>query len=84
MDSPMSDLEGDFHATSEDIAADAARLKEIEDEKSGLDPADPRTQALSDESERIARRLVPKTVAERELTDQATDEERGSARQDDV
>jgi len=64
-----TDLEGDFHATSEDIAADAARLKEIEEEKSRLDPTDARVQALSEESEAIARRLVPKTVAEREMTD---------------
>jgi hypothetical protein len=69
----MSDLEGDFRATTEDIAADAARLKEIEEKKSRLDPADPQAQALSEESEGIARRLVPKTVAERELTDLAND-----------
>lgn len=67
----MSDLEGDFRATSEDIAAEAGRLKAIEEEKSRLDPADPRAQELSEESERIARRLVPKTVAEREITDEA-------------
>lgn len=66
----MSDLEGEFRATTEDIAADAARLKEIEEEKSRLDPADPRVQALSEESEALARRLVPKAVAEREMTEQ--------------
>ena len=69
----MSDLAGDFRATSEDIAADAARLKEIEEEKTHLDPGDPRAQELAEESERIARRLVPKTVAEREMTDEAND-----------
>jgi hypothetical protein len=67
----MSDLEGDFRATSEDIAADAGRLKEIEEEKAQLDPADRRAQELSEESERIARRLVPKTIAEREMADEA-------------
>lgn len=67
----MTDLEGDFRATTEDIAADAARLKEIEETKSSLDPGDPRAQALSEEGEAIARRLVPKTVAEREMTDEA-------------
>jgi hypothetical protein len=67
----MSDLEGDFRATSEDIAADAARLKEIEEQKTVLDPGDPRAQELAEESERIARRLVPKTVAEREISDEA-------------
>ena len=69
----MSDLEGDFRATTEDIAADAARLKDIEEEKSRLDPADARAQELSEESERIARRLVPKTIAEREMTDEASE-----------
>ncbi len=67
----MSDLEGDLRATSEDIAADAARLKAIEEEKTHLDPADPRAQELAEESERIARRLVPKAVAEREMVDEA-------------
>jgi hypothetical protein len=76
----MSDLEGDFRATSEDIAADATRLKEIEEEKARLDPAEPRAQELSEESERIARRLVPKTVAEREITDQANGGADGSSR----
>ena len=75
----MSDLEGDFRATSEDIAADAARLREIEEQKAQLDPADPRAQELSAESERIARRLVPKTVAEREITDEANGGGRTSA-----
>lgn len=69
----MSELEGDLRATAEDIAADAARLKDIEDEKSRLSPTDPRLQALSEESEAIARRLVPKTVAEREISDLAAE-----------
>ena len=69
----MSELEGDLRATAEDIAAEAARLKDIEDEKSRLSPTDPRLQALSEESEAIARRLVPKTVAEREIADLATE-----------
>ena len=64
-----SDLEGDLKATAEDIAADAAQIKALEEEKADLDPADPRVQELSEKSERLARQLVPKTVAERELTD---------------
>ena len=71
----MSDLEGDLRATAEDIAADAARLKEIEEEKSRLSPSDPRVKVLSAESEAIARRLVPKTVAEREISDIAAEED---------
>jgi hypothetical protein len=76
----MSDREGDLradedlHATSEDIAADAARLKAIEQEKAHLDADDPRTLALSEESENIARRLLPKTVAEHEIADESDDD----------
>lgn len=69
----MSDLERDLRATAEDIAADAARLQTIEEEKARLDPSDPRVVELSAESERLARRLVPKTAAERELADAAQD-----------
>jgi hypothetical protein len=67
----MSDLDHDLRATTEDIAADAARLKQIEEEKGRLRPDDPRVLALSQEGEAIARRLVPKTVAEREIATEA-------------
>jgi hypothetical protein len=70
----MTDLEGDLRATAEDIAADAGRLQEIEEEKARLDPTDPRLAGLAAESERIAKRLVPKTVAERELADSASED----------
>jgi hypothetical protein len=65
----VPDLEGDLRATADDIAADAAQIKAIEDEKATLDPEDPRLQELSAKGEQLARRLVPKTVAEREITD---------------
>lgn len=65
----MSELEGDLRATAEDIAADATKLKEIEEKKADLDPTDPLLGQLSAEGERLARQMVPKTVAERELTD---------------
>ena len=67
----MSDLENDLRATAEDIAADAARLTEIENEKTRLGADDPRLVELSAESQAIARRLVPKTAAERELAEDA-------------
>ncbi len=67
----MSDVERDLRATAEDVAADAARIQEIEEEKSRLAASDPRVAELSAESERLARRLVPKTAAERELADAA-------------
>jgi hypothetical protein len=69
----MSDLEGDLRATGADIEADSSRLKAIEEEKSALDPGDPRIVALSREAEGLARSLVPKATAERELSELAAD-----------
>ena len=69
MEMAESELEGDLKATAEDIAADAAQIKALEEEKTELDPEDPRVQELSAKSERLARQLVAKTVAEREITD---------------
>jgi hypothetical protein len=67
----VSELENDLRATAEDIAADAARLAEIEDEKGRLEMDDPRLVELSAEGETIARRLVPKTAAESDLAAEA-------------
>ncbi|MEO7664232.1 MAG: hypothetical protein ABIV26_03835 [Candidatus Limnocylindrales bacterium] len=63
----MDELEEDLRATAESIESDADRLASIEDEKKRLGLADPRLAELSREAETIARRLVPKTVAERAL-----------------
>jgi hypothetical protein len=65
----VSDTESDLRATAEDIAADSARLTRIEIEKSHLDAHDPRVAELSMEGEEIARRIVPKTVAERQIVE---------------
>jgi hypothetical protein len=75
----VSDMENDLRATAEDIAADAARLAEIEEEKAGLETDDPRLVALSAEGEEIARRLVPKTAAESELAGEALAADGGAA-----
>ena len=75
----MSELENDLRATAEDIAADAARLAEIEDEKARLGADDPRLLELSAEGEEIARRLVPKTAAESELANEALATDGGMA-----
>ena len=67
----VSEQEDDLRATTEDIAADAQEIQAIEAEKSRLEPEDPRMTELSEEVERIARRIVPKTVAERRLVEEA-------------
>ena len=68
----MADSEDDLRATADDIAADATRLAEIENEKSTLDPTDPRLKGLSQESEEIAKGLVPKTAAESAIVEETT------------
>jgi hypothetical protein len=70
----MSELEHDMRATAESIAADAARLNGIEEEKASLETDDPRLVELSVESDKLARRIVPKTAAERELAEQLAEE----------
>ena len=63
----MTDAGDDLRATSEDVAADAERLRLIEERKQSLSDDDPELIALSAEAERIARGLVPKTFAQKEL-----------------
>jgi phage regulator Rha-like protein len=65
------ELEGDLQATAKDIAADAEVLQTIEDEKSKVDPSDPRARDLAAKAERLARDIVTKTVAEREIVAEA-------------
>jgi hypothetical protein len=69
----MDELEEDLRATAQAIEADADRLAAIEDEKKTLGSSDPRLLELSQEAELIAKRLVPKTVAERALAVETQD-----------
>jgi len=74
----VSELEDDLRATTEDIAADAAELQAIEEEKGRLDPQDPRMAELSEDGERVARGIVPKTVVQRGLVDELRDPDESS------
>lgn len=65
------ELESDIQATAEDIAADANALQALEAEKAKIDPTDPRAVDLATQAERLARGIVSKTVAERELVVEA-------------
>jgi hypothetical protein len=67
------DIENDIQATAEDIAADADVLQALEAEKAKIDPADPRAMDLAARAERLARDIVSKTVAERELVAEAAE-----------
>lgn len=63
----MQERRDDLNATMDDVAADATELQAIEAEKRPLDPADPEADRLSAEAEGIARKVLAKTIAEREL-----------------
>ena len=67
----MADLDEDLHATAEDIATDATRLAEIEQEKADIPADDPRMVELSAAGEELARALVPKTQVELDLAREA-------------
>jgi hypothetical protein len=67
----MTELEDDLKATAADIAADASELQAIEEEKTRLAADDPRMSRLARLGERIARRILPKAAAQRELADAA-------------
>jgi len=67
----MPDLEDARRATADDIATDAARPTEIEEEKTRLDADDPRMVALSAESHRLTTNLVAKTEVELDLAIEA-------------
>ena len=70
----MTDAGDDLRATSEDVAADAERLRQIEERKQALSADDPELLELAEEAERIARGLVPKTVAQAELAAESVGE----------
>jgi len=63
-------LREDFAATSESVQDDAERLVAIENEKQGLDPADPRVDTLSIEAELLAGRIQRESRIERELANE--------------
>ena len=60
----LSEVAQDLRATAEDIAADAVKLKELEERKAELEPGDDRLVTLSEAAEDLAERIVAKTTAE--------------------
>jgi hypothetical protein len=66
----LADAAEDLKATATDLAADAERLKQVEQEKVSLDPTDPRLRELAAEAEAIARDLPTKAAAQSELVEE--------------
>ena len=59
----MSDLKEEFQATVADIAEDARELERLENEKAGLDPADPEARSLSRRADELAEQDLAETAA---------------------
>ena len=64
----------DLRSTTESIAHDAQRLRELELKKASLDVDDPRLLDLSEEGRRLGERLARSTRAEEQLARLAADE----------
>jgi hypothetical protein len=69
----MSDVEEDLKALSQDLAADASRVVEIEQEKATLDARDPRVLELARETSRLTDAMKAKGDAEVELAEDAAE-----------
>ena len=66
----MSDQEReDLQAISEDVAADAEQLADVERAKAKLDPDHPGTAELADHAEKLANNIADKARAERKLVE---------------
>ena len=66
----MADPRQDLQATAESIRRDAELVKTLEEQKTDLDPADPRVVHISKQVERLASALQDKAAAERELAEE--------------
>ncbi|HVA87604.1 MAG TPA: hypothetical protein VNF73_14970 [Candidatus Saccharimonadales bacterium] len=67
---PMPDPREDLRSTEDAIHHDAERINHLEEEKAGLDPADPRVVDLSHQVESLAIALRGKGAAERALSEE--------------
>ena len=67
----MSELEDDVRVTAESIAADAERLKQVEQAKTELPISDPALRDLAAEAEQLIETLADKAGVQSALVDEA-------------
>jgi hypothetical protein len=67
----VSELQDDVRATAASIAADADRLKRIEEAKTELPVADPTVADLTAEAEQLIDEMAAKAGAQSALVDEA-------------
>lgn len=70
----MADELEDLRATADDLADDARQLQAIEERKGRLPAADPELVTLSEEAERLTRRMAAKASVQRELAEEVSAE----------
>lgn len=68
----MADELQDLRATADDLADDARQLQTIEERKGRLAPDDPELVRLSEEAERLTRRMASKATVQRELAEEVS------------
>jgi len=68
----MSDTDDDIRAVAESIAADADRLKALEDEEVAAPAGDPSLRSLADQAREVVEDIAAKTEEQTLLVDEAT------------
>jgi hypothetical protein len=68
----VSELEDDVRATAESIAADAERLKQVEQAKTELPISNPALRDLAAEAEQLVEVISEKAGVQSALVDEAT------------
>ena len=66
----MAEAQDDLRATSESLVDDAQQLKELEEKKLALDPADPRILELSRQAESLVDKMASKAAIERQISEE--------------
>ncbi len=66
----MADAHDDLRATAESLVDDAVRVKEIEQTKLALYPADPKIASLSRQVESIVEGMAGKAGIQREISEE--------------
>ncbi len=75
----LAKIEEDLKATADDLAADAARIREIETRKTELPASAPETAALAEEGETLIEQMADKAKVQSALVEQAQAEPEGAA-----
>lgn len=66
----MADAQDDLRTTAESLVDDAEALKDLEEAKLALDPADPQVVTLSHQVESLVEGIAAKAGLEREISEE--------------